>query len=1018
MEFSDRATHSDRAKPIGAVMVVGGGIGGMQASLDLAESGFYVYLVDHSPTIGGVMSQLDKTFPTNDCAMCIMSPKLVDSGRHRNIRVITNAEVKEILGPPGSFEATIIRRPRYIRADKCTGCGDCAKHCPVTAIDSYNEGMKRRAAVYLRYPQAIPKIFLIDREACIGCGLCERVCLAGAVDYGDRESEEKISVGSVILAPGYEVFDAKRRPEFGYGVFPNVITSIELERILSATGPHRSHLLRPSDGAIPERIAFIQCVGSRDAKCGNDYCSSVCCMYAVKEAIIAKEHVPFVKPTIFNMDIRAYGKGFDAYYERAKADYDVRFIKSMVSKVREKQGSGNLLVAYLNEEGKASEEEFDLVVLSLGMTTSKSVRDTAARLGVKLNRFGFCETETFTPLATSREGIYVCGAFQSPKDIPETVAQASGAAAAAAEMIASARGTLTTKKEYPPEDEVKPEEEARIGVFICHCGINIGGVVNVPAVKEYARTLPNVVHADENLYTCSQDTQEKIKNAVKEHGLNRVIVASCSPRTHEPMFRETIREAGLNKFLFEMANIRDQCSWVHMRRKAEATEKAKLLVRMAVANARLNRSLSETEVPVVQRGLVIGGGVAGMTAALRLAEQGFEVFLVEKEDRLGGNLLNLHYTIEGGDVQAFLRDLIDRVSHSSIHILLNSLVVDFSGVRGNFTTGVTTAPAMVHQKIQHGITILATGAEEEKPDGYLYGEDARVLTQLELEDRLYKGDWGQISNLSPEISEVVMIQCVGSRNEKHPSCSRTCCATAVKNALKLKKLNPAMNIRILYRDVRTYGFLETYYAQARREGIIFVRYDPEESPEVKKEGETLMISFEDKILKERMTLRPDLIVLSSASIPRENKELANLLKVPRTAEGFFLEAHMKLRPVDFASDGIYVAGSGHAPKLISESISQAYAAVARACTILSKENLLVGGIVAVVEGERCAACLTCVRVCPYEVPVVNVKGEAEIDIIKCKGCGTCAAECPARAIDLMHFTTGQLEAKVGALVGG
>ena len=1013
MEFSDRATNSDRAKPIGAVMVVGGGIGGMQASLDLAESGFYVYLVDNSPTIGGVMSQLDKTFPTNDCAMCIMSPKLVDSGRHRNIRVITNAEVKEILGPPGSFEATIIRRPWYIRADKCTGCGECAKHCPVTAIDSYNEGMSRRAAVYLRYPQAIPKVFLIDREACIGCGLCERVCLAGAVDYGDRESEEKISVGSVILAPGFEVFDAKRRPEFGYGVFPNVITSIELERIFSATGPHRSHLLRPSDGAIPERIAFIQCVGSRDAKCGNDYCSSICCMYAVKEAIIAKEHVHFVRPTIFYMDIRAYGKGFDAYYERAKADYDVRFIKSMVSKVREKQGSGNLLVAYLNEEGKASEEEFDLVVLSLGMTNSKSVRDTAARLGVKLNRFGFCETETFTPLATSREGIYVCGAFQSPKDIPETVAQASGAAAAAAEMIASARGTLATKKEYPPEDEVKPEEEARIGVFICHCGINIGGVVNVPAVKEYASTLPNVVHVDENLYTCSQDTQEKIKNAVKEHGLNRVIVASCSPRTHEPMFRETIREAGLNKFLFEMANIRDQCSWVHMRRKAEATEKAKLLVRMAVANARLNRSLYETEVPVVQRGLVIGGGVAGMTAALRLAEQGFEVFLVEKEDRLGGNLLNLHYTIEGGDVQAFLRDLIDRVSHSSIHLLLNSLVVDFSGVRGNFTTGVMTAPAMVYQKIQHGITILATGAQEERPEGYLYGEDPRVLTQLELEDRLYK-----TGNEAAGLREVVMIQCVGSRNEKHPSCSRTCCATAVKNALKLKKINPAMNIRILYRDIRTFGFLETYYTQARREGIVFVRYDPEESPEIRKEGETLMISFEDKILKERMTLKPDLIVLSSASIPRENKELAILLKAQRTAEGFFLEAHMKLRPVDLASDGIYVAGSAHAPKLISESISQAYAAAARACTILSKDNLMVGGIVAVVDGERCAACLTCVRVCPYEVPVVNVRGEAEIDIIQCKGCGTCAAECPARAIDLMHFTTGQLEAKVGALVGG
>jgi heterodisulfide reductase subunit A2 len=1014
MALSDTEKKGEQIKPVGAVLVVGGGIGGMQASLDLAESGFYVYLVDTSPTIGGVMSQLDKTFPTNDCAMCIMSPKLVGTGSHRNIRVITHAEIKEITGPPGSFEATILRKPRYIRPEKCTGCGECAKHCPATTVDTYNEGMSRRTAIYLRYPQAIPKVFLIDREACIGCGLCERVCLANAIDYADEQREEKLAVGSVILAPGFEVFDAARRPEFGYGVYPNVLTSIEFERILSATGPHRSHLLRPSDGTIPERIAFIQCVGSRDKKCANDYCSSVCCMYAVKEAIIAKEHVPFVKPTIFSMDVRAYGKGFDAYYERAKGDHGVRFLRSMVSRVRQQQGSGNLVLTYMNEEGKASEEEFDLVVLSVGMTTSQSVRDTAARLGVRLNSFGFCETKPFAPLATSREGIYVCGAFQSPKDIPETVAQASGAAAAAAGMIASARGTLATPKAYPQETEVKPEEEARIGVFVCHCGINIGGVVNVPAVKEYAATLPNVVHADENLYTCSQDTQEKIKKAVKEHGLNRVIVASCSPRTHEPMFRETIREAGLNKFLFEMANIRDQCSWVHMRRKPEATQKAKQLVRMAVANARLNRSLGETAVPVVQRALVIGGGVAGMTAALRLAEQAFEVFLIEKEGRLGGNLNNLRQTIEGADVQALLGDLIDRVAgNPAIHVLTDSLVVDFGGVQGNFTSGVMTAPAMYYQKIQHGVTIVATGAAEESPEGYLYGQDPRVLTQLELEGRL-----GETGEGAAGLQEIVMIQCVGSRNEKHPSCSRTCCATALKNALRLKKLNPAMNIRILYRDIRSYGFLETYYAEARREGVIFVRYEPEAPPEVTKDGETLLVSFEDRILKEKMQVKPDLVVLSSASVPRENRELANLLKVPRTAEGFFHEAHAKLRPVDFASDGIYVAGSAHAPKLISESISQAYAAVARACTILSKENLLVGGVVGVVDQERCAACLTCVRVCPYDVPAINARGEAEIDIVKCKGCGTCAAECPARAIDLMHYRGSQLEAKIGALAGG
>ena len=1011
MEAIREIDKAEQKKPIGAVMVVGGGIGGMQASLDLAESGFYVYLVDNSPTIGGVMAQLDKTFPTNDCSMCIMSPKLVECGRHLNIRIIANAEVEAIEGEPGRFGVTLTRKPRYIRVDKCTGCGECAKHCPVTAIDVYNERMSKRAAIYIKYPQAIPKVYLIDREQCIGCGLCERVCLAKAVNYLDSQAVEKIEVGSIILSPGYEVFDARLRQEFGYGTYANVVSSIEFERLLSATGPHRGHLLRPSDGTVPERIAFIQCVGSRDSNCGNDYCSSICCMYATKEAIIAKEHVHFVKPTIFYMDVRAYGKGFDAYYERAKSEYGVRFIKCMVSKVREQFKTKNLLITYLNEEGNFVEEEFELVVLSVGMVPSKQTMEMAKRLGVDLDDYGFCKTRPFTPTSTSRQGIFVCGAFQGPKDIPETVSQASGAVADATAEIAQSRGTIATKKEYPVELDVTAQEP-RIGVFVCHCGINIGGVVNVPGVKEYARTLKNVVYVDENLYTCSTDTQEKIKNAIKEHQLNRVIVASCSPRTHEPMFRETLRDAGLNKYLFEMANIRDQCSWVHMREKQEATDKARDLVRMAVANARLIRPLGELMVSVIQKGLVIGGGVAGMTAALKLAEQGYEVFLVEKEAQLGGNLRNIHYTLEGEDVQSFLKDLIGKVTgHPSIHVIVNALVVDFSGSKGNFSTGVMVAPTMYYRKIEHGITILATGAEEWKPTEYLYGQDSRILTQLELENR--------IASQPEEVAradQVVMIQCVGSRNEERPYCSRTCCATAVKNALKIKELNPNAKITILYRDMRTYGLLESYYARARDEGIMFVKYEPEAKPEVNKDGESLSISFMDRILKEPMEIKLDLLVLSVATIPRENEELATMLKVPRTAEGFFLEAHMKLRPVDFATDGLYLAGAGHGPKLISESISQASAAVSRACTILSKEKMLVGGVVAVVEGERCAACLTCVRVCPYSVPVINAKGEAEIDVAKCKGCGSCVAECPAKAIELMHFQSHQLEAKSRALL--
>jgi heterodisulfide reductase subunit A len=997
----------------GAVLVIGGGIGGMQASLDLAEAGFLVYLVDCSFSIGGYMAQLDKTFPTNDCSMCIMSPKLVECGRHINIRIITNSDVESVEGEPGDFEVTLGRKARYIDEEKCTGCGECSKHCPVTVIDTYNEGFSRRPAVYIRYPQAVPKVFAIDREQCIGCGLCEKVCLAKAVNYRDRDRMETIHVGSIIFSPGYEVFDAAKKPEFGYGVFDNVVTSIEFERMLSASGPYRGHVLRPSDGTIPERIAFIQCVGSRDTACSNDYCSSVCCMYATKEAIIAKEHVGFIKPTIFYMDVRAYGKGFDIYYERAKNEYGVRFIRCMVSRIRERFKTKDLVIAYMDEIGEIQEEEFNLAVLSVGMESSRKVFELAERIGVEVNRHGFCETHSLTPLSTSRPGVYVCGAFQGPKDIPETVAQASGAAAYASGVISEARGTLTVKKDYPEELDVQGRDP-RIGVFVCHCGINIGGFLDVPAVMEYAGSLPNVVYTDQNLYTCSQDTQERIKEAIDEQELNRVIVASCSPRTHEPLFQETLREAKLNRFLFEMANIRDQCSWVHMHDREAAMQKAKDLVRMAVARARLIEPLTEQSLKVIQKGLVIGGGIAGMTAALRLAEQGFEVYLVEKEPELGGNLRHIFSTLEGDDVQSFLEGTISRVQENPlIHVITNALIVDFSGSKGNFITGLMIAPGMTYRKIEHGAVIVATGAEESKPQEYLYGQDQRVVTQSEFEEFLVKSP-----EEAAEKMRVVMIQCVGSRDEKRPYCSRTCCSVAIKNGLKLMEINPHVEVYILYRDIRTYGLTEEYYAKARSAGIRFVTYEPERKPEVRRNGDSLIVSFMDPILKERLEVGTDMLVLSSATVPTDNEELARLLKIQRTVENFFLEAHMKLRPVDLASDGMYACGSAHAPKSISETVSQASAAAARASTLLSKERITVSGIVAQVQGDKCAACLTCVRICPYEVPEINVKGEAEIDVAKCHGCGCCAAECPAKAIELGHYHDDQILAKCETLALG
>ena len=855
-----------------------------------------------------------------------------------------------------------------------------------------------------------------EAKRCLNCGVCSEclqcvdACLAKAVNHEMTENNLTLNVGSVILAPGFELTDPSIREEYGYNHYPNVITSLEFERILSASGPYQGHIRRPSDLSEPKRIAWIQCVGSRDNSCNKGYCSSVCCMYATKEAIIAREHDPEVMPTIFYMDIRAHGKGFDQYYERARDEYKVRYIRCQISKIVEKPKSKNLVIAYIDETGNLIEEEFDLAVLSLGISPSSSARNLAQTFGIELNSYGFCKTDSLQPMKTSRPGVFVCGAFHSPKDIPETVSQASGAAALASGIVSSARGSLVSQKPVPPERHFEAEEP-RIGVFICHCGINIGGVVDVPAVKDYAQTLPNVVYVDENLYTCSQDTQVKMKGVIQENGLNRVVVASCSPRTHEPLFQETIREVGLNKYLFEMANIRDQCSWVHMDKKEEATNKAKNLVRMAVAKARLIEPLQEQELTINKRALVVGGGASGITAALGLADQGFEVVLVEKEKELGGNLRHLYYTLERTDVQKYLESLIERVqTHPLIQVILNGMIVDFTGFKGNFKTGIMSGPGMAYRQVEHGAVIIATGGEESKPKEYLYGEDERVMTQQELEGKIAREE------IDPKgIQEIVMIQCVGSRIPERPYCSRVCCSNAIKNALRIKALNPQATVFILYRDIRTYGFLEDYYTKARKAGVIFIRYDLENKPKVTLEKRGLRVSVFDPSLKETVLINPDLIALSSAIIPRENDELTNIMKLQRTPEDFFLEAHMKLRPVDFSTDGIYLCGLAHSPKPLDESLSQAAAAVSRACTLLSHDTITVGGIVAHVDEEKCAACLTCVRVCPYGVPFINEKGVAQIDVALCQGCGSCAAECPGKAIQLQHFKDEQIIVKSTAL---
>lgn len=1000
---------------VGSVLIIGAGISGMQSALDLAEVGYKVYIVEKTPAIGGRMPMLDKTFPTNDCSMCILSPKLVECGRHRNIDILTCSDITTLSGQAGNYTVTVNKRPRYVDPEKCLGCGSCSEACPVKVPNEFNQLLNKRKAIYKLYPQAYPNAYIIDDTKCLkhkkpkACGKCIEACPVGAIDHNMQPETVDLNVGAIILCPGYELFDAELRGEYGYGVYDNVVTSLQFERMLSASGPYEGHV-QTANGTEPKKIAFIQCVGSRDVSLCNGYCSSVCCMYATKEAVIAQEHVHGLKTTIFNMDIRAFGKDYEKYYNRAKDEYKVRYVKCMISSVKELQQTKELRIRYLNPEGKMTEEDFDMLVLSVGLKPTRDTLELAKILDVELNQYNFCQLKELSGVETSRDGIYVAGVFSGPKDIPETVMQASAAAGDTAAFLSSARNTLVSEREFPEEKDVS-SEEPRLGVFVCHCGINIAGVVDVPSVVEHVKTLPNVAFATNNLYACSQDSQAAMKELIEKHKLNRIVVASCSPRTHKPLFQETLREAGLNASLFEMANIRDQCSWVHMHEHEKATQKAKDLVSMAVAKAALLKPVHNVKVSVTNNALVIGGGISGMTAAASLSKQGYKVSILEKSEQLGGTARRIKEGFNNEDIQGYLQSLINSVKNDQlIEVYTGSEIVEVSGYAGNFSTKLASG-----LEIKHGVTIIATGAEEAKPDEYMYGQDQRVLTQLELDEAIAAQD--------PRVKSaknIVMIQCVGSREERRPYCSRICCTKTMKLALKVKEINPDASIIVLYRDIRTYSFYEDYYREARSKGVIFIRYEVDNKPLVElisdNGSSTLQVTFKDHILGENINLDTDLLILAAPITPSEsNPRLSQLFKLPLNPDLFFQEAHMKLRPVDFASDGVYMCGLTHGPKNIEESIAQAKAAAGRATSILSHDMLESKGVVAVVDPEKCAACLTCVRLCPFKAPRINAEHVAEIEAVICQGCGTCAGECPNKAITLQSYSDKQLSAAVDGL---
>lgn len=1005
--------NTNRLQTSNKVLVIGGGLGGIRTALDLAEAEKDVILVDKAYNIGGLMTQLDRTFPTNNCDLCTLAPHLSESGRQKHIELQAMTTVTGVSGEKGNFTVSLQTAPRYINTEKCTSCGDCFKKFPECV--NFTPGLDHRAPTCMRYPQAIPQAYSIDLTKCEDVEALIKVCPAGAIIADDIGRNREVKCGSIVMATGAELFDPSGLDYLAYSTQPDVVTSLEYERIFSASGPTQGQLVRPSNGKQPKKVAWIQCIGSRGLQKGaGSYCSSACCMFALKEAIITKERFQEdIETTIFYMDMRTFGKDYELYYQRAKDEFGVRFIHSRPHSILKPEGEEDLHLSY-TLEGDANQitEEFDMVVLSTGFKVAEDAKELALKMGLELNDSNFPVTEGFNPVATSKPGIYVCGTMQAPKDIPETMVQASAAACMAAGDVG-----VTEKGEkdidlLPPERDVSGEEP-KVGVFVCDCGENIGAVVDVDEIVEFAGKLPHVAVAKAEGHGCSRNSMEQIKATIIEEGLNRVVIGGCSPRTHEEKFQELIRQAGLNKYLVEIANIRDQVTWVHGADQEKAVNKAKDLIQMAVAGVVQSKPLSEHSLPMNKNVLVVGGGVTGMTTSLELADQGFKVFLAEKSAKLGGVANSLKKTLEGNDVEEFIKDLATRTkAHDNIEVITTALIVDHNGMPGMFKTGMQVGKQMFYRQIEHGVTILATGAMPNRPQEYLLDENENVVTQLEIQSLLKE---------SPETvkkwQNVVMIQCVGSRNEDNPNCSRICCQNAVKNALRLLELNPDLRIFVLYRDMRTYGFQEEYYQKAREKGVIFTRYDVDNPPVVNAADNMVDITFTDPILGMEVTVSADCLCLSTGLIADNDstEELAMIFKLPRTHDGYFLEDHVKLRPVDLAVPGFYVAGTAHSPKSIGESVTQARAVAARAQTLLARDSINLGAASAKVDSNKCASCLICVRACPFDIPFINAEGYSEIDPAKCHGCGLCASECPAKAIQLMQFEDDRILAKLEEL---
>lgn len=1009
-------------KWVGAVMVVGGGVAGIQAALELADSGFYVYIIEKTSGIGGVMSQLDKTFPTDDCASCIILPKLVECDRHLNIEILTLSEVVNVKGNVGCFEVRVNQKPRYVDMDKCIACGICSEKCPISVKDHFNFGISNNKAAHIKYDQSVPLKYVIDPKTCIyfshgKCRACEKFCPTGAINFDQVEQTHDLKVGAVILAPGFKPFDPSEHHFFGYHL-SDVVTSLEYERLLSISGPNKGRLLRPSDNTEPQKIAWLQCVGSRNQNnCGNSYCSNICCLASVKQSMASNDHSshPKLERKIFYTDLRSQGKESEKYFERAKQD-NIKFVRALPHTMEPGEDGTGVRMRYMTEQGESVHESFDLVVLSIGFNSPADAKNLSTLFDVELDAHRFANTSCFEPVESTREGVYVIGAFQTPKQISRSVIQSAAAAASAASLLSDQRGTLTKTKAYPLERNIENDEPS-VGVFVCSCGVNIAGIIDVDQVVAYAAKLEHVNYVENNLFSCSADAQESISDKIKEFNLNRIVIAACTPRTHEPLFQETLKNAKLNGFMVEMANIRNQNSWVHQKDSINATRKAKDQVRMAIAKVVHNYPLNQDRIKVIPRALIIGGGIVGLDSALTLARLGIESVLIEKTGTLGGNGLKLSKTFNGESIPEKLEEMISQASkHKKILVYKNTILESVSGSVGNFT-GILNVDG-TSQAIDFGAAIMATGGLEATPTEYLYGLNPNVMTQLDFDKKMFTNQ-EKIKNAQ----SIVFIQCVGSREPGRPYCSRVCCIHSVKSAIDLKKQNPKLKVFVLYREMRTYGEWEERYKDARELGVIFVRYEFHRKPKVVTEDKHIKINLFDPISRRPIQITADYLCLATGVVADQNQYLADFFKFNVNSEGFFNGAHPKLKPVDLSVAGLFVAGICNYPKPVDESVEEARAAAFRVAAVLSQDEIKSEAIKSFVT-KNCDGCALCVDVCPFHaISVITISKPNGItskkiiaDPALCQGCGLCASTCPQEGIMVHGFTFEQLVAQVRSAV--